>query len=129
MPSLHGAAAGSSKAGHDDLRSSARREIAAVIRITDDRSRVCDVYPLGIGSGWIERHAERALQARCEHPGFPRFGLAVAGTKDADSARVRFGNEKIAIGSDHQRTRVLEIGSEKLRLEAGRHFWQGSRPG
>src|SRR5436190_23880338 len=82
------AAAGSSKAGHDDLGSSARREIAAVIRITDDRSRVCDVYPLGIRSGWIERHAERTIQARREDPGFPRFGLVIACTKDANSARL-----------------------------------------
>jgi hypothetical protein len=51
------------KIAHDHLGFAARLEVAAAKGIADHSSRVGDIYPLRIRSGWIERYAERLVEA------------------------------------------------------------------
>jgi hypothetical protein len=80
---------------HHDLDWAAGGEIAIAIGKADHGIGVADIDPLRIGSGRIERDAERVVQARCERARRRRAVAVRPQHADAPGAALR--DENVAI--------------------------------
>ena len=104
------------------FRWAARFQIPIPIREAHHRVRVANIDPLRIRPRRIEVDAKRLIKAGGKN--LRLLGLAVGGdsAKDANVARLAFGDEKIAIGRGADQAGIVESGRVLLHFEAGRNL-------
>src|SRR5262249_2174244 len=105
----------------DQLGMSGGLLVAALVGHADEAVAVCDIEPLRIRAGRVERHAEGLVQSAHKDLATRQRAAARGQVVHTYIVRLRFSDEEITVGSYTNDARGLQARRDHLDEKAGRH--------